>query len=522
VKITPESSQVFAIIEECSGNSLTAILIGSATVTYGGCYFMRYDVADSAATFLGMVSPVVSSKCSNGTASCPTGSLTVTDNTAPLDGGSFMLNPRATAEDRVVQLTGGSHTIVASYPGDPSYNASSGSITVLVNQVNTLISQPTSTPSSPAANQSVLLVANVTTSSDGAPPTGTVTFYNNGTAMTGTLTMTGTPPNGSKGASTLAILTTSFPTVGSQTVTAQYNGDANYNASALSPALTVTVSAGTQLASTVTAPTANANPALAGSAVTLTTTVSPASGSGGTAAPTGTVSFLDGSTTLSGTANYATNGTTLTATLSYTWTSAGPHSITTQYAGDSNYKAATSSALSLTVNQPYTLSLNQTAITQGGGGSGVVTLTLASASGFSGQVDVSCTPSSSQATCSPTPSAPTGVAVNPGTNATASVNYTVPASTSAVQPLHLAPWESMGGGVMAGFFLLAVPGMRSRGRWLLTLLLLAGFFPLISCGGGSSGSGGGSNPVTYTFTVKAALHNNSNVSSTTQFTVTVP
>ena len=48
------------------------------------------------------------------------------------------------------------------------------------------------------------------------------------------------------------------------------------------------------------------------------------------------------------------------ASLSYTLTSTGSHSITVQYVGDSNYKAGTSSALSLTVNQPYTLSLNQT------------------------------------------------------------------------------------------------------------------------------------------------------------------
>ena len=78
-----------------------------------------------------------------------------------------------------------------------------------------------------------------------------MTFYDNGTAMTGTLTMTGKTARGSLGASTLAVLTTSFTTVGPQTVTAQYNGDANYNASPLSGALTVTVSAGTQLASTV-------------------------------------------------------------------------------------------------------------------------------------------------------------------------------------------------------------------------------------------------------------------------------
>ena len=127
-----------------------------------------------------------------------------------------------------------------------------------------------------------------------------------------------------------------------------------------------------------------------------------------------------------------------------------------QYVGDSNYKAGTSSALSLTVNQPYTLSLNQTTITQTGGGSGTVTLTLAPASGFSGQVDASCTTSSSQATCSPTPSAPNGVTVNSGTNATDPVNYTAPALAGAVQQQYVAPWTSLGGTVMAGFFLLAM------------------------------------------------------------------
>lgn len=517
VSITPESSQVFAILEQCSGSSITAILVGSATVSYGGCYFMRYDVADSAATFLGMVVPVVSSKCSNGTASCPTGSVAVTDNGAPLDGGTIMLNPHATAEDFQVQLTGGTHTVAASYPGDPSYHSSSGSISVTVTKVNPLISQPTSQPTSPTANQSVQLVANVTTGSGGAPPTGTVTFYDNGTAMTGTLVMTGTAAQLSAGASTLAVLTTSFSAVGSHSVTAQYNGDVNYNSTALSPALTVMVSGG-QLVPTVTVPTVSVNPAPAGSAVTLVTTVSPASGSGGTTAPTGTVAFLDGSTALTGTVNYATTGATLTATLSYTFTSAGSHSITAQYAGDSNYKTATSSALSLTVNQPYTLSLDQTSITKSGGGSGVVTLTLSPASGFSGQVDVSCVSGSSQATCTPTANAPATVTVNSGSNTTAPVNYTVPAQTGAVQQ-HISPWMALGGTVMAGFVLLGASGRR-RGRWMFTIIALASACILISCGGGSGG--GRSTPVTYTFTVKAAVHSNASVSSTAQFTVTVP
>ncbi len=520
INISSENSRVFAILEECNSNQITAILIGSANLSYGSCYFMRYDVGDSAATFLGMVSPVVSSKCSNGTASCPSRSVTVTDNAAPLDGGTFLLNPTATSEDRAVQLTGGTHTLIASYPGDGSYKSSSGTITVVVTPVNTSISQPTSTPSSSAVNQSVQLVANVTTSTNGAPPSGTVTFYDNGTAMTGALTMTGRGGSGGIGASTLAVLTTSFTATGSHTVKAQYNGDSNYNASSLSSGLNVTVTAGSQLSSTTSLPTSTASPALAGVAVTLTTTVAPASSPGGIAAPTGTVTFLDGSTALTGTVSYSTSDTTLTAAMSYTFNSTGSHSVTAQYGGDTNYKSSTSSALSLTVNAPYQLSLDQTSITKTGGGSGAVTVTLSPANGFSGPVDVSCAASSSQASCTPTTSAPSTVNVSSGTNATASVNYTLPTLTGAAQPQqHITPRTSFIAMAMAGFFLLVVPKEWRRGYWLLSIIVFAGVISLMACGGGSSHSNPA--PVTYTFTVKAALHSNSSVSSTTQFTVIV-
>ena len=516
VNITPESSQVFAIIEECSGNSITAILIGSASVNYGGCYFLRYDVADSAATFLGMVVPVVSSKCSNGTASCPTGSISVTDNGNSLNP-SMMLNPFATAEDFTTQLTGGTHSIVASYLGGPSYSASSGTITITVSPASTSISQPTSTPPTPNANQSVQLVANVTTLTTGAPPTGTVTFFDNGTAMTGTLTMTGTAAHGNVGASTLAVLTTTFTTSGSHTVTAQYNGDVNYTASSLSHGLNLTVGVASQVAPTIGAPNSSASPALAGVPVTLTTSIAPASGSGATAAPTGTVTFTDGSSTLSGTVEYATSSTTLTASLTYTFSSSGAHSVIAQYSGDSNYKAATSSALALTVNQPYTLSLDRTSVSQTGGGSGSVTLTLTPAAGFTGAVDVSCTAGSSQASCTPSSSAPDPVSLSSGTKATASITYTVPALNAAAHGTHFG-WTALTSTMLVVALFTAIP-QRKRYSWMF-LLLIAAMLPVVGCGGSSSNNNG-PNPLTYTFTVNAKLPGNSSVASTTQFTVAV-
>jgi Bacterial Ig-like domain (group 3)/FG-GAP-like repeat/FG-GAP repeat len=97
------------------------------------------------------------------------------------------------------------------------------------------------------------------------------------------------------------------------------------------------------LATTTTALTASASTITAGSSVTFTATITPAAGSTGT--PSGTVTFLDGATTLgtgtlaSGVASYSTSALVV-----------GAHSITAVYAGDSNFSGSTSSAVAVTVN----------------------------------------------------------------------------------------------------------------------------------------------------------------------------
>jgi len=73
--------------------------------------------------------------------------------------------------------------------------------------------------------------------------------------------------------------------------------------------------------------------------VTFTASVIPLSGTG---TPTGTVTFLDGSTAIG---SSALNGSGV-ATFNYSGLSVGTHSITSKYSGDSNYNGSTSAVLS--------------------------------------------------------------------------------------------------------------------------------------------------------------------------------
>ncbi len=93
-------------------------------------------------------------------------------------------------------------------------------------------------------------------------------------------------------------------------------------------------------ASTATTLTVSPNPVTVGSSVVLS-----ASTSAGTVGPSGTITFLDGSTTL-GTA--ALSGGT--ASLTVTTFATGSHTLTASYGGATGFSTSTSAAVTLTVN----------------------------------------------------------------------------------------------------------------------------------------------------------------------------
>ena len=172
----------------------------------------------------------------------------------------------------------------------------------------------TSSASSIVSGASITLTAKVTPTA----ATGTVTFLNGSTTLgTGTLT------------SSVATYTAANLPVGTDSVTAVYSGDTNYNTST-SAALTVTVTPAT-LAPTTTSLSASSTSLAAGMSLVLTAKVSSSSA-------TGTVTFYNGTTDL-GMGPLSSGVATFTiATLV-----AGTYSITAVYSGDTTNATSTSS-----------------------------------------------------------------------------------------------------------------------------------------------------------------------------------
>ena len=155
-----------------------------------------------------------------------------------------------------------------------------------------------------------------------------MTFYDGANAIGN-----GTVSNG------VATLSTTGLALNGHSITAAYTPDtANYKASPKSSALSLNVTKD----GTVATVTSSLNPAYVGQTVTFTATVGAAAP--GTATPTGTVTFYNGSLVL-GTVTLS-NGR---ATLSTAGLTLGSHNITARYAGSTVFNASTSANLSQSI-----------------------------------------------------------------------------------------------------------------------------------------------------------------------------
>jgi hypothetical protein len=271
----------------------------------------------------------------------PTGSVTFLDGPNAL--GIVALDANGNASFSTAGLTIGSHTITANYGGDANYAANNAMLTQVVNGKTTNTSL-TSSLNPALQGQTVTFTTQVTTS-QGGTPTGTVAFLDGMTTL-GTATL---DAHGNASFSTGGL------SVGSHNITANYSGDADYASSSAS--LTQWI---TQPPTSNTSLTSSLNPSTVGQAVQFTATVS--GNNYGT--PTGTVTFSDGNTTLA-TVTLDANGV---ATFTTTALTAGSHTITAWYNGDSTYPQSATS-LTQTVNPPaatttLTSSLNPAALGQ--------------------------------------------------------------------------------------------------------------------------------------------------------------
>jgi CSLREA domain-containing protein len=190
-------------------------------------------------------------------------------------------------------------------------------------------------PSAPG--QQVTFTAVVTAPSYQGTPTGTVTFTIDGVDEPPI-------PLSVVGGNDEATFATKTLTAGSHTVSAAYSGDANVGPSSGSLATQAVNAPG--LATTTTALTSSLNPATVGQSVTFTAVVT-VPGSSQTA--TGTVTFtIDGVAQTP--AALAIVGGSDRAQFSTSALSAGHHTISAAYSGDSSANPSTASTLTQTVN----------------------------------------------------------------------------------------------------------------------------------------------------------------------------
>ena len=436
---------------------------------------------------------------------------------APYDSGVFLGNGdgtfQSTASGRndgtVVPLqpielaadTTGGGVVAADIDGDGKIDIVGP--TVLINLYGTVTTPPaktdttttlTASPTSVALGATVTLTATVS----GTGATGTVAFVDGSTTL----------GSGTLNASGVATLTVNTLAVGPHSITAVYSGDSSFSGST-SSVVTVTVTAAN--VNTTTTLTASATSITAGATVNFTATVAAASGS---AIPPGTVTFLNGSTTLgTGTLN-STGVATLTGVTSL---AVGTQSITANYGGASGFNSSVSSAVSVTViaaaTPDFSIALSPATATLASGSSATSTVTITPTGGFASAVTLSCSGLPSNSTC-----AFSSGSVTPSGSAATST-LTIKTGVSAVARLERFGEISFGG---LGLFGLIGVGLR-RKRLALRLMglavALAGAAMVMSGCGSSHHAAGITTPAgTYTVSVTGTAGMTTHSSS---FTLTV-
>ena len=250
----------------------------------------------------------------------PTGMVTFLDGNTVL--AQSALGSGGTASLSTSALSLGTHTIAAVYASDSSVAASSGSVTQVVQAAGGSTTTTVSSSANPTVfGQSVTFTAAVTS---GGTPTGSVTFKD-GAATLSTVVLDGTGH---------ATFTTSTLAIGSHSITAAYGGDATFTAST-SAALSQVVNKD----ATTTALTSSVDPAVDGTPVTFTATVSVTAPGSGT--PTGTVTFRDKNTAITTVALDASGHASFTTST----LSRGAHQMTAVYSGSANFSTSTSTTL---------------------------------------------------------------------------------------------------------------------------------------------------------------------------------
>lgn len=263
--------------------------------------------------------------------------------------------------------------------------------------------------------------------------------------------------------------------------------------------------------STTTTLTSSPQNGTVGASVTFTATVIPGSG---TAVPTGSVTFSEGSNTL-GTANVV-SGTGVNGTAAYSTSSlgAGTHTITATFTGVNGFSNSTSIGYSIVVSQPALLSaLSPTSLTLASGATGTSTVTLTPTGGLSGTATLACGTVPAHFSCSFSPSS-LNFTASSSTPQTSTLTLTTKDASTSINRKQdpTAPMVAWIGAPFAAMLLYAARKRSGAARFFCfaAFTMLIG---VVGCGGSSSNN---ANKGTYSIPV-----NITSAGSTTTLNLTV-
>jgi hypothetical protein len=252
-------------------------------------------------------------------------------------GGAVQLDANGVASSPpIATLAAGGHAVIAAYSGDDTagqfgFNPSGQVITQRVRQAVTTVSGSPSANPDPYGQAETFSVQVSAVAPGAGTPTGQVQFSLDGATLGASMNLDG---NGDASAGPVNGLAP-----GTHTVAYVTSGDANFLGT--NGSFTLTVSK----IPTQTALQLSPNPVVFGQPETMTATVTHSTGPG---TPTGTMTFKDGSTTLT---TVPVTGSAGSATASFTTSTlaAGSHAITATYSGDTSFAGSSSSAGTLVV-----------------------------------------------------------------------------------------------------------------------------------------------------------------------------
>jgi hypothetical protein len=475
---------------------------------------------------------VLNSNHNAANALAPSGNLTFTGGPAGMPTSATLtpaLDPVTGSVEGVATVTlpasvvPGNYTVNYSYPGDSNYTAASTSYALsLTSPSGSYPTTITATASAPSvtAGASVNITVTVTGTSQGGTPQGYLLLYSDGQFYNSYLL-----PTGSGSSITDVISASAYLFTGNNVITVEFLPEDDYNPSETT--VTVNNSAAdftlVPTSALLISPTGSATDTInlaSSSGFAGPVTLSCAAGSGITCSVSSTsVTLAPGGT---GTSSIALNtvaavsGGTFTAVITGT---------------DSTGQIVHTAAVTLNVT-PSTFALSNSSsiaiASQGASGNSTVTITPTGA--FSGNVNLTCSVTSSPtgAVDPPTCGLPTPVTVTLSTSATATLTINTSAAPTASLKSTSNEWlAGMGTTLLtAALIFLLVPARRRKlANLALTLCVALAFGAVVGCGGNSSGTKTGpptgTTLGTYTITVTGTDAATGKITSSTAVTVTV-